>query len=175
MGNDLMPAEEMNPKGFFIDLEFDYLMSECFGPIIHPVIGAELPEQIRGRVEDLIRRRELSGSDWGVKQVFGAALFAPLKRICGSVSVVLTKRDLQATRLSLARYTEHDYGTIRALNDWCHRASGWLESRHHPCHSVNFDSLVDFPEEEIEKLAAFVGREPNPSLANFVDPSLRNF
>lgn len=174
MGNDLMTGDEMNPKGFFVDLEFERLMNECFDSLDYPGIGDELPTVIRDRVEKLITDRESGGADWGIKQSFAVALIPSLRRICGSVKLIRTVRDSRSSRLSLAKHTDHSYETIRRLGEWCRAAGDWAEAMV-PTRRVDFDSLIDSPSDSINQIGQFLGREPNLILVGFVDPTLRNF
>lgn len=174
MGEMFAPAEEMNPKGFFEDQEFDYLMQECFSVDDLPKNGQELPATIQEQVKRLIDIRESRGFDWGVKLLFGAAILPLLLGNCEDVKLVRTIRDPRLSRMSLARHTDHSYSKIAKLIQWSIDAGDWAESMM-PSHRVEFDGMIDNPESELLKLSGFIGREFRSDILKFIDPSLRSF
>lgn len=174
MGEHLAPAEAMNPKGFFEDQEFDYLMQECFSVDDLPKNGQELPVTICGQVKRLIEIRESRNFDWGVKLLFGTAILTLLLENCENVKLIRTVRDPRSSRMSLARHTDHSYSKIARLIQWSIDAGDWAESMT-PSHRVEFDGMIDNAQYELLKLSDFIGKDFNPSLLGFIDSSLRNF
>lgn len=174
-GERLLPGNPMNPGGFFVDAEFE----ELFGSQWNvrkgfPQAKTDVPAGIRGTVDDMIRVRN-GLATWGIKHLFGSVLYRPLVESGATVRVIRTVRPKASSRSSLTQWVGHSPELIAKLVDWCDDAASEVESLIGSSNvlRVDFDSMVDRPEEQAARVAGFIGRGNAMKMAATVDPSLR--
>jgi len=170
MGDKFYPTNEMNPTGFWMDLEFEGLFDSDFMPTtwtIKPVYDSQLQE--------LLKRRTAAGIDWGFK-VSKTALLVPLVEKAGVMTkLIITQRPGQASKASLGRF-----GVDAVKSDWILSvaSSAIAACRQRKSRAeliVDYDSLVTSPQKEVERIAEFVGRKATQDAVDFVEPSLRHY
>ena len=123
MGSRLLPADTMNPKGFFVDLDFEDVLSRIYNAENLPSPGDRLPEKVDRLVRSIVREREKAGVDWGVKTLWAGPLIHVLIEECEAVRLVRVNRPLLASRLSLAAHTAHTPEKIAEIITWGDRKS----------------------------------------------------
>ncbi len=174
MGSRLLPADTMNPKGFFVDLDFEEILSRIYNAENLPSPGDRLPEEADRLVRSIVREREKAGVDWGVKTLWAGPLIHVLLEECEAVRLVRVNRPLLASRLSLAAHTAHTPEKIAEIITWGKATADYLAGLV-PTTDVTFGDLIDNKAVEVGKLASLSGKQLRQEVLDFVDSSLRNF
>lgn len=174
MGSRLLPADAMNPKGFFVDLDFEEILSRIYNAENLPSPGDRLPKEAGELVRLIVRDREKAGVDWGVKSLWVGPLIHVLLEECEAVRLVRVNRPLLASRLSLAAHTAHSPEKIAEIIAWGKATADYLAGLV-PTTDVTFGDLIDNKLVEVGKLASLSGKQLRQDVLDFVDSSLRNF
>lgn len=174
MGSRLLPADTMNPKGFFVDLDFEEILSRIYNAENLPSPGDRLPKEADELVRSIVRNREKAGADWGVKSLWAGPLIHVLLEECEAVRLVRVNRPLLASRLSLAAHTAHSPEKIAEIITWGKATADYLAGLV-PTTDVTFGDLIDNKAVEVGKLASLSGKQLRQEVLDFVDSSLRNF
>lgn len=175
MGNRFLPANEMNPKGFFQDIDFeeifDFILTEYM-----PSDSFDLPLDRQIKLQQLIRERENLGIDWGFKISKTAHILHHIRDYCQSpIKLLITQRT-----------TTH---SIESINKWLMpndqsgdeiitRAKNLIDrvatNSSQPIHTVNYDKLIDNPIDELKQIADYLNRPYVTGFESIVDKSLRH-
>ena len=175
MGSRLLPADAMNPKGFFVDLDFEEILSRIYNAENLPSPGDRLPKEAGELVRLIVRDREKAGADWGVKSLWAGPLIHVLLEECEAVRLVRVNRPLLASRLSLAAHTAHSPEKIAEIIAWGKATADYLAGLVPTTTDVTFGDLIDDKVAEVGKLASLSGKQLRQEVLDFVDSSLRNF
>ena len=174
MGSRLLPAAPMNPKGFFMDLDFDDLLSPLYSADNLPTPGSKLPADAESQVRALIQEREKAGADWGLNSLWIGVIAPLLVEECAAVKLVRVARPALASRASLAAHTAHSPEKIAEINAWGKATADYVAGIV-PVVDVTFANLLDATTSEIGKLTTFTGKQLRQEALDFVDASLRTF
>lgn len=174
---DLLPASEMNPRGFFQSQEFEELfdgdtfMPEPYLPYAGVMSSAERSERLRY----LLRKRR-TGGDWGLKSVQLQWLLPEIVAYCRSdVKIVRTRRAKTASTASWKRWSEDPdaAGVVKRADvsiDYALSLVPWI-----PVLEVPYSALVSQPKVAVGRIAAFAGRPVVAAAVSFVEPALNHY
>lgn len=174
MGTRLMPAAPMNPKGFFVDMDFEELVGPLYDANNMPAPGSKLPADVEAQVRALIQTREKAGADWGLKTMWIGVIAPLLVEECGAVKLVRVARPALASRASLAAHTAHSPEKIAEIITWGKATADYVAGIA-PVVDVTFANLLDATVSEVGKLTTFTGKQLRQEAIDFVDVSLRSF
>jgi len=172
MGQTLLGPSDGNPKGHYEDKVLLDLLDKAIGDWKKPTPDFE---QVRFRYSEAIREREKQML-WGMKDP-RLCYFLPdvLDAIHCQVKVVDVRRSTACVVASLmVRDGMSEQETHDLALEWLaakKRALGHFVGQ---VHEVHYDDLVDQPQREVGRLAAFVGLPVNEQALAFVDPTLRH-
>jgi len=169
-----MPGDVMNPKGFFVDLDFEEILAPLFSAGNLPTPGSKLPADVEAQVRALIQDREKAGVDWGLKTLWIGVIAPLLVEECGAVKLVRVARPALASRLSLAAHTAHSPEKIAEIIAWGKATADYVAGLV-PVVDVTFANLLDATASELANLATFSGKQLRQEAIDFVDASLRTF
>ena len=174
MGTRLLPAAPMNPKRFFMDLDFEEILAPLFSADNLPTPGSKLPADAESQVRALIQEREKAGADWGLNSLWICVIAPLLVEECAAVKLVRVARPALASRASLAAHTAHSPEKIAEIIAWGKATADYVAGIV-PVVDVTFANLLDATTSEIGKLTTFTGKQLRQEALDFVDASLRTF
>jgi hypothetical protein len=166
MGQRFQEPSEMNPRGFWVDLDFDEPLHNINMDNWPPKVTAEHAQVYR----ELIRQRCDNKSLWGVKQLW-TGLTWPLFSEQADVRVVRTVREAAVSKKSLASWTGHAPQAISMIIEHCRKLADEVSGV--PILDVEYDRLIDEPEATVRAIAEFVGVPLVATAVGLIDPSLR--
>lgn len=181
MGDELMPAFHVNPKGFFEDMDFVDRHNRLLGghdkdpedrflvPPGHPAWDA-YARLIRGKTD-----RPL----WGVKDPKMCFLLPHFLRLLGpdtrARAVVVRRRfhDSVHSYSKLWGGVPHDE-VLRRLGHYQYSLARNLAALPPavPVHELRYEELCERPHAAVGELCGFLGVDPRPAAVRFVDPEL---
>lgn len=167
MGSRFAPPTEMNPRGSWVDLDFDEPLRDIDNSRKWPPILTDLH---REAYRSLIQQRNASHAVWGVKNLWTGMTWQWFAEQA-DVLVLRTSRNQAVSQQSLATWTRHSPEFIATLVG--HFKS--LANRVHgvPILDVDYDSLIDDTRNTVGAIANFVGLPVNPAAVELIDPTLR--
>lgn len=178
MGDQFFEPDEMNPKGYFQDLEFESIFDDIIEFIPNPFF--RIPENIVSKVVALVKKRNSSLKEWGAKFKLAAWVLPQIDEECKKSGVVLkiirTKRNVQSSIDSLAKWSyPHDQHPRESITRAIEAADLALLKVKSQLLIVDFDLLVDNTQSEIAKLSLFIDKIPTDKTLDFVSGELRRF
>jgi hypothetical protein len=163
MGDMLMaPVEDINPKGFFEDLEFLAYHKAMYGEIPELLNNLKLEKlnNLDPTYTTLVRKR-CSQSKWGVKDprmVFILKEFKS-KLINCKLKVISTRRPINQSAKSMAKSIRTDYKTASEIIGRYEVARldalQWLEEAGIETIVVDYKDLVEKTAETVKRIAEF--------------------
>lgn len=167
MGERFLPANEMNLRGFYQDIEFEEVFDN-WHPDWMPEYPCSTPAPIG--LSALIERRQSLGCDWGAK--FTRVAFA--LPAFPTPKLIVTQRPREQSVASMARWTGGEDQSPEEIID---RAADAIQraSDGFPNLIADYAELLADPLEGVRRIAAFVGRNPTTEAVRFVDPELQRF
>lgn len=186
MGDDLLPGDRINPKGFFEDKEFLNLHAEILGTwspadpqgtTRWPQSFPRLTGSMSRRYRELLARREARGL-WGLKDIRTMLVMdALLEHAAGELRFVVIHRHRDAIARSMGK--AFNLGVVPA-----YRVADFYRQRllveidrlrdRYPLIELVYDDAVERPEQAAARLGEFVGIAPSAAAIQFVDPQLRH-
>jgi uncharacterized protein with PIN domain len=179
MGSSLAPPTEVNPEGFYEDLDVvalnerllaDLGMSDPWRPERWATRAEVLAAAHPYRAEmSTLAKRPVDG--WKDPR-FAIALEAWLPALLAPPKIVVCLRSTQA----YARSVTAIYGLVkpeRAVREWSRhyrRLLAVIRAHKLPATCIEYDALIEQPEDVIKALARFVG---SPLSARYIVPALR--
>lgn len=189
MGDEFLPANVHNPKGFYEDLAFVDLNARVLGGVEDPQIEPRWSPSAREQHTFLVRERAARHDLWGVKDprlcMTLWTLAQDLKAAGCELRVVTTLRAVHHSANSLkklhggmpverAAAIVGKYSYARSAN-----VERWIQSDPQNLtrqFQVLYDQLVDEPEAVAGALLKFLGKEPvvTDEMRAWIDPQLQH-
>ena len=175
--NQGLPESEMNPRGFFQDIEFDSIFinepkTRLFKPNPDPI-----PEFKKFQVIDFIKMRCQEEIDWGLKSFNLIHVFQDIyKELPSDSKFIITKRRKRSVIKSIEKwfylgdleYSEKLYDTAITLVD---NIQETLKKKQ--TYILDYDKMIENVDEELNNLCSFLNKKLTREAYWFVDESLK--
>ncbi len=175
--DDLLPASDMNPKGFFQSQEFEQLFdgTEFIPDPYLPYVGTMTTADRSFRLRRLLRQRR-SGGDWGVKCARMPWVLSEVVAYCrDGVKILRTRRAAESSAASWRQWINDGdaAGLVKRANLAIDRALSlvpWI-----PVLEVPYAALIADPRGTVSEIAAFADRPVSEDAVAFVEPALNHY
>ena len=131
---------------------------------------------LEAKLRSLILDRQSDATLWGVKEWRLALSLSLFVGIAGDVRIIRTIRDHTRSAESWNRHFNRlqtvDTSAIRRAS---HLIDNAITQVQRPTMEVDFDTLIDRPDEQIQRICDFAGVPVPANAGALVDPSLRRF
>jgi hypothetical protein len=179
MGDRLQPADVLNPKGYWEDLDFQAINKALAGRGYQVREPDSLPLEMRNRLDLLIAKRCEKHAVWGFKNpraCFTLHLIIPILKLhCDDIRMVAVHRRFSDAVASMQRHSEIAYGgqhrmtmkeadalMLRWRKAWQER----LDEFDGPTKVFWYEWLIDEPTKTVQELSNFVFEGlPHPTMA----------
>lgn len=178
MGDRSIPANPMNPLGFYQDVDFDALFHDTMPDGMYiPETDFKLPEDKIIRLKELIEERCKHRIDWGVKCSRMSFIFDDFRRFCtNEIKLIITQRDPELSIASMSNWLNENHQSARQMIT---RAVKMLDkvasTTDLPVLTINYPNLIEYPAENVATIADYCGKEVNQEAIDFVKKELARF
>lgn len=160
MGPEDIPANGMNPLGFYQDYELERLLRDACEAVEFIPEKIDLTREYRRRLAELVKRRCARDVDWGVKSSKLAHVFGEFLRSCThEVKLLVTVRDPELSISSMADWIDEGHQSARSM---IARSLSLIDEIRVTCTlptlEVDYHDLVADPVTVVAKVATFCGR-----------------
>ena len=184
--------DKFNQRGYFEDLRWRMLTQRMTGRgySLRAATLTTVPKGIRRGYRKLARQCSQEPL-WGVKDpwfcfVPGRAAWTQIRKAGTDVRMVIVRRDLQASRQSVAKHLRSSYGSRygragHIVRAWYAASVMRLAEFDGPVLEIHYEELIDEPGAYVRELWAFVShgmdiKAPDfGPVAKWVTPSLQHF
>ncbi len=162
MGPEDIPANGMNPRGFYQDYELECLLRDACNATEFIPETMELAREYRGKLAGLVKRRCARGIDWGVKSSKLPHVFGLFEKFCtDEIRILYTIRDPELSISSMADWIDESHQSARSM---IMRSLKLIEAiradyAQTPSLDVDYHRLVASPLEVVTEIAEFCGRK----------------
>jgi len=189
MGDELLPANVHNPKGFYEDLDFVELNAKLLDGVEDPLVEPRWSPPLRAEFTHLVRRKAALHDLWGVKDprlcMTINDLAAELRAVGCELRVVTTLRSVHHSVNSLRKLHggmgvaqaagiigKYSYARSANMEKWIQADPQNLTRQF----QLLYDQLVTEPEATAGALLRFLGKEPvvTDEMRAWVDPQLQH-
>lgn len=189
MGDEFLPANVHNPKGFYEDLDFVEINAKLLAGVEDPLVEPRWTPALEEEYTHLVRRKVAQHDLWGVKD----------PRLC--MTLFDLARELKSSGCELRvvttlRSVHHSVNSLRKLHGGMSASkAAELNGRYSYARSANverwiqadpinlarqfqvlYDQLVEEPEAVAGAILKFLGKEPlvTDEMRAWIDPHLQN-
>lgn len=189
MGDELLPANVHNPKGFYEDLDFVEFNARLLNGVEDPLVEPRWADPLRSEFTHLVRRKAAAHDLWGVKDprlcMTVNDLARELKSVGCELRVVTTLRSVHHAVNSLKKLHggmsvsqaagivgKYSYARSANMEKWVQADPQNLARQF----QVLYDQLVAEPEAVAWALLRFLGKEPvvTEEMQAWIDPKLQH-
>ncbi len=163
MGKKFDPPTKNNMQGFWEDIEFKTLHTQF--DLNREVRNPELTTMY----VDLIKQREAEYSLWGIKDpLLCNNLNRFISNLTSDYKLIVCRRDVNDIAHSMAKAVESQMCFLPAANFYVKSMNDQLEKYEGPILELTHNDNLSNPKSTVEKIASFVGLEPNWQAYNHI-------